>query len=334
MDYGELLSAAWRVTWRHKYLWILGLFAATPSACGNGSSLNWNAGDVGDFSFQGRDFADFLTDNLGLIVALIAGVLALSLLFFVISLLTGAGLVSGADEAQAGRPGRLGAAWSRGTRSFWRLLGLYVVMGLLAFFVVAILATLIIVPLIIAFSDGGGFSAARVSVLALAVLLALLLIPAAIVWQLVLNWAYVTLVLEGAGVFASLGAGWRLFRQNLGATIVLWVINVAVAIGIGLAVALPLIALAVPLLLAAGTFDAPGPGLLALGVLVGLVLVAFFALVKAVSTTFFTAYWTIAYRKLTAGPEPALAGHQIAAPPPPAWGAGPPPPSLPPLPRE
>ena len=38
MDYGALVSRAWNLTWRHRFLWILGLFAGGGvSSCGSGA---------------------------------------------------------------------------------------------------------------------------------------------------------------------------------------------------------------------------------------------------------------------------------------------------------
>lgn len=38
MNYSELVAEAWRLTWRHRFLWVLGLFAGGGLGGGFGNS--------------------------------------------------------------------------------------------------------------------------------------------------------------------------------------------------------------------------------------------------------------------------------------------------------
>ena len=40
MDYGEVLSRAWRIIWKHKVLWIFGIMAGCTSGSGGGNRIN------------------------------------------------------------------------------------------------------------------------------------------------------------------------------------------------------------------------------------------------------------------------------------------------------
>ena len=37
MDYGEVLSKAWKIIWKHKVLWIFGILASFGQGSGGGS---------------------------------------------------------------------------------------------------------------------------------------------------------------------------------------------------------------------------------------------------------------------------------------------------------
>jgi hypothetical protein len=184
--------------------------------------------------------------------------------------------------------------------SFWRLLGLLILLAVAGAVLLAILALLLVVPAPLAFtSEDNGLTAPLLAFLLVGILLVLLLVPAGIVIQIVLNYAIRSLVLAGTGVFASLRVGGRVFRRNLGTSLVLWVLDLALSAGVGLLIAVPVAALAVPLIMGGILLEDLGPPLLAAGLLLALLLAAALALIKAVGSTFLAAYWTIAYRRLT-----------------------------------
>ena len=50
MDYGEIITRAWTITWNNKFLWILGFLVALTSAGSNGNSFQ--------STFDNSDFAN------------------------------------------------------------------------------------------------------------------------------------------------------------------------------------------------------------------------------------------------------------------------------------
>ena len=77
MDIGEVLSKAWKIIWRHKVLWIFGIFAGCGSA-GTGSG-NAGASYQTDVPFQ-IDFFENIDPAIG---ALLIGLGALLLLILI-----------------------------------------------------------------------------------------------------------------------------------------------------------------------------------------------------------------------------------------------------------
>ena len=51
MDYGDIIKRSWRITWRYKALWVLGIFAGV-SGCQAGGGSGGNSGGSGGNSFQ------------------------------------------------------------------------------------------------------------------------------------------------------------------------------------------------------------------------------------------------------------------------------------------
>jgi hypothetical protein len=312
MDYGELLKSAWVITWRHKYLWLLGLFAlgggGGPFSCSsnvNSGSWQLNSGTL--------DVADFFSRHWVAIATLALVALLLGIVWAIMSLITEAGLIAGVDDRLQNRPeATLGAAWRAGLHSFWRLLGLVLFVGIVVVVVVGVLLAMIITPLVIAGSgDGQASVGGIVAVVLFALFLFLLSLPVLIVLQIVMNWAFRSLVLEHTGVFASLKAGWRLFRRNVGKSLVVWVLSIGLMIGLGLALALPVVVVGIPIgLLIASSGHSPGPAAISALLLVGLVALVVGGIIKAATTTYFSSYWTIAWRRVT---TPAAAGAALVS---------------------
>lgn len=306
MDYGELLRGAWRVGWRHKYLWLLGLFASEGGCTVSGGSPNFRTtfgGSSGSDAIPtfGSESGDWLIHNWPVLAALVVTLFLLGLALWVISVIATGGLIAGSDAAYAGAPSGLGAAWSAGIRNFWRLLGMWLLVLVVVLLIILLIMLAIVLPLVFAFADGARPGTGAIIAIVLVVLaLILLAIPVAIVAQVVLTWGSRALVLEGTGPLDSIRRGWRVFRANIGTSLVVWLINVGVSIAAGIALLVPLALLAIPvgvIVYRAGS-EGMDVAVWAIIALVGVVAVAILALFKAWFTTFGTAYWTIAYRRL------------------------------------
>lgn len=314
MDYSRLISDAWRITWRHKYLWILGLFAAGGGGCSGTANFNTSSfqlpgsgqNPIGTIS----DLESWVQAHWALLGALLVGLVVVGFILFVISVMATAGLVAGVDDAAARRPvARLGTAWRRGVACFWRLFGMWVLVGLMVLVVMAVLIAILVVPIAISAADGSGVGGVGVvAAVLIGIVMLLALIPVAAVLNIVLEWAARALVLENTGVVASLSRGWRLFRANIGPSLLVWLVSIVLSLGAGIAIAVVAFAAAIPAgVLLAASWGNIGPAVLAaLGVL-GLIVLVVLVAVKAVWATYFSAYWTLAFRQLTAPRTPAMA---------------------------
>lgn len=335
MDYSELLRAAWRITWRHKYLWILGLFAAEGGGCGfSGGSPG--GGDFGGVSGSGPSGAeDWFVSNWPVLLALGLGLVVLGFAMWALSVITTGGLIAGSDAAYGRRPdASLGSAWRAGLHSFWRLLGMWLLVGLAIFLVVLLLILVIGLPIAITLSRGADFGAGAIVLIVLfVILLVLIAIPLGVVVQIALTWASRSLVLEGTGITDSLRTGWRLFRSNVGPSLLVWLIGVGASIGAAIVLLVPLAIVGIPIAIVVYRLFTDGGGAMwgVLGIL-GLVAVVMLALYKAVVTTYFGAYWTIAYRNLvpSTGPSGYVSVQQLMQTSQAPWtGAQPTPPTPP-----
>jgi hypothetical protein len=321
MNYGDLISDAFRITLHNRYLWFFGFFAG-----GTGSNFVGNIPSTGgnfnpdEFQRSGASLSG-LTAQIGqeilgnavLITGIVVVVLLLVLLLIFLAIVSQGALADSVAAIDRGEGRRFGSAFGSGMGNFWRVLGYYVV-----FFLVA-LGLLVAIGIPVALLIGGTFVAsqstgARISVAVIVGLLAiLLLIVVFIPLSIIAQYALREIVVRRERVLGSVGSGYGLFRHHIGRSLLLWLIQLGLSIAIaiafilvllilGLVLAIPAIALAI----AGYTMAAIIAGVIALLILIPILLVATGAI-----GTFSHAYWTLAYLRLTApltpSPEPSPA---------------------------
>lgn len=315
MEYGALIRQSWRLTWRHRFLWVLGLFTgSTLGSCsapvGDGGSSQWRMdqreleGAAPSIARAVDDVGLWVTQNLGLALLAVAVLVLIGLALLVVSLIAQGGMATATSELARGRDITAGRAWSAGLRLFWRYLLLWLTfIGLTIALFLAIAAILAVVFMVGSVASG----ASQVVLYALGVLLALALIVAAVVVLIGLSiaaaFAQRAIAVEDLGPIAALESGIRLLRSHLGTSLLVWLIGIGLGIASGIAVVIGIVVAVIPLGLIGALLFATAGGvstaLVAYGVLALLVLIAVAWLLSAIVNTFFWNYWTIAYLTLS-----------------------------------
>ncbi len=301
MNYGEVLTRAWRIIWTHKSMWIFGILASCSGGGGGGggNSFQFSGGEFGPRAeqFFERTIGRLSETEIALLIGLfLLIVLAIALLAIFLGTIGRIGLIQGTLQAEQGEISiRFGEVFGASLPYFWRVFGLNLLVGL---------ALLVLgLPILLAFA-GLIFLTAGIAVICLIPLICLL-IPLFYALRVVLEQSSVAIVSEDLDVIAGLQRGWTLFRENLGPMILMGLILI---LGVetlgGLIVALPVLIIVIPAAVAvmAGGGAAEGGLLIA-----GLCLLVYLP-VLIVLTGMLRAYtgssWTLTYLRLTGtGPE-------------------------------
>ena len=141
MDFGEVLSSAWKIIWKHKVLWIFGILASCGSANGSTSILSSVIGSGVPVIIQIERIPEWQI-ILSIIVVLIA-VLQIALLVFFLATIGRIGMIRGTQQSDAGINKLVfGELLSGSMPYFWRVFGLNLVVGLaiVVFFISLFLA--------------------------------------------------------------------------------------------------------------------------------------------------------------------------------------------------
>ncbi|MCL5110564.1 MAG: hypothetical protein M1401_17200 [Chloroflexi bacterium] len=311
MDYGALIGRAWQLTLRYRFLWLLGLFAGgTVGSCSPGTSYRTNGPEVQSVSptamEMGRAITAWLSQNLGVMVAIFAFFILLGLAWLIISLIAQGAMARATLDLARGLPVTLGAAWSTGLHYFGRFLLLWLILiglGILMAVAVGIVVTI-----------GGALAFAVESlrvVLAILGVLALIVgvvvgIAVAVLLGVVVAYAQRVIVHRDAGPWQALVIGYELLRLRFGPSLLLWLISLALTIGAGIAVAIVAVVALIPLAGVAAIiwFTAGGLSILLI-VYAALAAVVFLLLLWTLGgaiNTYFWNYWTLAYLQLSAPP--------------------------------
>lgn len=307
MDFGKVLGRAWEITWKFKILWILG-FLASLGQGGSTGQFNYTLSDQ-DFYFDRWNWRfDYQPDEFwfslaGIILLIICALFIIAIILWVISVIARGGLIAGVQQIEEDGSTSFGRAWRGGARKFWTLFGL----GILAAIPIILLVIIgtVILGLGIAAgvglletSEPAGVSTILFSVITCGGLLCCGLFFLVIVLEQIRIYGERAAILEDLGWIEAFGRGWQILKENLGATILLWLIFFAIGIVIfGITFGI-MLALAAPLL---GLFAINEPGLwlfgpFCFGGLLGWIL---FALIRTLVTVFSSATWTLAYREFT-----------------------------------
>jgi hypothetical protein len=315
MDFGEILSKAWKITWKYKILWIFGILASCGT--GSGPNLNFNSGYQTNTPSEGitnlpPGFEDNLLkfvrlfENPAVIAAFLGVICVLILLVIFLSIMGRIGLIKGATDADAGAE-RLGFGelWKSGLQYFWRFLGLSLLIGSPVLFVyLALVAAGIGAILVVAAgSQNHPFSAAAPALLALIPVICVLacaIFLLAIVLSFLSPQAERAIVIENEGVISGLRRGWQVLTKNLFSILVVWLITVVIGIVAGVIVALPILIVVFPAVMAtmlAGNNVSYTPLIIA-----GLCIVAYLPVslvLNGILQSYVQSVWTLTYLRLT-----------------------------------
>jgi len=292
-NFGEILTRAWQIIWKHKVLWIFGIFAGCSRGGGGGSG----GGGGGGGAQPGQPFSQFerlmdqigqwMNDNPWIVWAIVVLALALIALTIFLGTIGRIGLILGTNNAEEGAEKLVfGELFSESMPYFWRVFGLSLLIGLIVL--------LLFIPLILfgLFTAGIGF----ICILPLLCIL----IPISWAVTVVIEQANVAIVLENLGIGDGLRRGWDVVRANAGTMIVMTLILFIGAAVIGIVLALPIILTVIPMAFAfaAGGGDQPAAWFWVIAACCA-VYFPILLVLNGILTAYIQSAWTLTYMRLS-----------------------------------
>ncbi|MDO8736146.1 MAG: hypothetical protein Q7K29_03585 [Thermoleophilia bacterium] len=340
IDFGKLVSDTWRIIWRHKFLWFFGLFAGGGSFFSGGGNFNFSAGtdekpSSGSQASQaddtGREILDWINAHLTLVIVLAAAVLSLFVLLWLWSIVCRGAVISSVRDVRQDRPISFKSAFTRGRESFGRLLlfDLFLLLLIICLLVIIAAAVMFILFLLLVAGQTGSVILTILGLWLLAFLVfglgclaccTIWLVPW-IFFGVILNYSTRAVVLEAMRPMAAFRRGWKVMIENLGQTMLMFLVNLGLSIGAGVAILIAVGLSSVPAIIAwILVYSQNWPiSLIIVASVLMVIPLTMMLLATAASNTYFSAYWTIGFEKLSGneppdGPEhsPGPSNHNTA----------------------
>jgi hypothetical protein len=310
MPYWQLVSRSFAITWRHKYLWLLALFAGES---GGGVSFNTTTpqpigstggkGNAPDFSTIPQQISNWLGQHLSLVMAVLVVFILLAIAFFILAAVCEGAVVRASAEHDAERPFGLRMAWRCGVATMGTIIRFRLLLLVLGLPVLVLLISLAVGLIVSIVNNKVG---AILVVGLISVLFIVVAIPYTIYLSLLNFLGARAAVLEQLGAKAALFRAHHLLRKRLGRVLLVWLVGIATALGVGICTAVVLAILVVPASLIAIVAFTTGSPVLWLGfAIIVLILVPVGLIVQGFVLAQGSTYWTLAFRRLEVDQAPA-----------------------------
>lgn len=315
MNYGEVLTRAWKIVWKFKVLWIFGILASCGTGSGNGGggnnvSYQFSNGELPpqfeQFFANSERFFNEMWWVGGLLICLTCVLILVAIFLTTIGRIA---LIKGTLKAEEGAE-RMGfiELFNASTPYFWRVFGLSIMLFFL-FFVLVMFGVLV-------------FMAATMLTFGVALIclvpLCCLLIPVMWAVSVILEQAYIAIVVEERGVADGLSRGWEVAKSHWEPMLVMGVILVLGAAILGLLLAVPLFLIMFPLFFTMGLTGGDNMAPLAIGGICFLVYLPVLIVAGGILKAYVQSAWTLTFLRVTGrGPNPEIVSSEPEAPLPP-----------------
>jgi hypothetical protein len=302
MDFGEVLGRAWRIIWKHKILWIFGIFAGCSRGGGGGggnSGYQFSSpnGQVPNNAME--QFGNWISNHPWVVALFILAILVIVVIGIVLGTLGRIGLIKGTQKADGGAEHLAFAQlWDESLPFFWRVFLLMLIVGLATFVLVLILVLL-------------GIGAAVITLgIGLVCLIPLFCVLVLALWfaGLVVQMAEIAIVTEDLSIMDGVRRGWDVVKRNVGPVLIMWLILAVISFVVGLVIAIPVLVAVVPAAIAFAASGSQGASPNWLPLIIGLgccaVYFPFLLVLNGILSAYLETAWTLTFLRV-AGPKPS-----------------------------
>jgi hypothetical protein len=292
MNFGEVLSKAWQIIWKHKILWLFGIMAGCAGSGGGAPNFQYSYST--DLPPQiGSYIEQFPREQIPLWIAIAVVVIlllaAVSIFFGTIGRI---GIIRGTLQVEGSRAHlSFGELFGGSLPYFWRVFALVLIVS-----ITIVLVTLIImIPVVLLSAVTFGFA-----LLCILPFLCLL-IPIAWLVEAYVELGIVAIVADNLGITAALQRAWEIISKNIGPVLLMALILI-LGIGTlgGLIISGPLILALVPILTL--VFFSPSnvvPLLALVSILCLVIYLPVLLVLSGMLRSYINTAWTLTYLRLT-----------------------------------
>jgi len=251
MNYGDILTRAWQITWKYKVLWIFGILAGCGSSNGNANGSSGNASYTQNADTLPPEIIRFFERSLKFLKRpeVIVGLVVAFLFFITIAIfLSNIGriaLINGTYQVEQGAEKlTFGELFHAGVARFWHFFGMNFLVSLP--FIIAILALVGVGAGAVMAADGGMGGEILLVIIPLICTLFCIIFVVSIAIGIFIQQAQNAMLVEDLGIIDSLKRGWQVLKNNLVPIILMALILFIIGAVAGFVIALPIMIIVVP----------------------------------------------------------------------------------------
>ena len=284
MSYGEVLTKAFKITIKNKFLWFFGIFVGSLGGLNAGRSYSGQ-----DFSsLNGTDPTTFL-QQYWVVILVVALVLFLIFLGFAFLSIVSQGALFGAvEKINKNKKTGFSDAFKIGIKNFWKILGAELLIGLVTF---------LITVLVFAPASFLIFSKLWVILIIYVLIFILLIMLLSIFVTLIVFMTYGEIVIGKKGIISSIKNSFCLFKKSFSKLLITYLILLLIGFGFGLLLVMVALLIGVPLVLFGFAIAASGimPALVAYIAIFGTIFVVGLLILQGIFSSFTYSVWTLTY---------------------------------------
>jgi hypothetical protein len=306
-NFGEVLTRAWQIVWKHKILWVFGILAGCGQGGGGGGGggSETGIGPQTDIPPQMMEIFRFIEENITTIV--VVG-FALLCMFWIVAIFLSTigriGLIRGTAQADGGAESLIfGQLFSESLPYFWRMFGLSLIVAIPVLILFVVLFAGLLVFAISASEGGDASTLGFLAMLPVLIACCCLLIPVMFVIGMIIRQAERAIVLEEMGILPALSRGWDVFRNNLGPIILMAIILLVISLVVGFVIAIPIFAIVFPAMFAFALGQGQSTTPLLLMGLCFCIYIPIALVLNGILMSYTEAAWTLTYMRLTRKPQ-------------------------------
>lgn len=292
MDYAGILMKSAKMTWKHKSMWFFGILLGILNGGFNFQYVfrgeDFGYYNAGELAQQMESFFKFFTPQI--IVMLFLVFLIFMMASIILQYLCRGALISMVDDIENSGETQIGRGSKHGWSNWFRLFGISVFIWIPFTVGLLLLFGLLSLPVILAFvkqKEVIGFVLIFLSILVFVILIIVVVIPLSLTHSFAERFG----VIENKKLSESISEGYRLFRSNLGSTLLMWLLMVAVNMGFAMVTGIFSVIFLLPIMFSFSTNVLLITVLLIPGVIV-------FVFVGGLYKTFVFTVWTLFFKEL------------------------------------
>jgi len=292
INYIQILKNAWKITWENKFLWWFGFFVALG---GGGvfnhnfnSSENNNAGEeiypeiVEKMSYYWSMYSEWI----------ITGIIILILIIFILcalGIIGRGGLINSLIEINKNNKTKFSFGFKKGKKFFWKLFVLNLILGIILILILAIFSFPIVSLL---FAEAYG-SAVLLSIIAIPIVISVFILV-----SFLRTYSQIYLVGNETRIVKSISLAYNILKKNIGKSVLMSIILMAVGIIIGIAIIIIILILSIPFIIwGIASFSTGSLNLVAI-IITGLFSFVSYFIFKSAYIVFVQATWILFFNEI------------------------------------